>query len=101
MRPTRIRRACRRAAATTRKCTTHAAAWCTRRHSFGSRPQRSAMAELKLRRATTADARWLDLWDTDPEVIACSTDDPDATVAFGDTEWTQELAAQDEYSQYF
>ena len=59
------------------------------------------MAELTLRRATTADARWLDLWDTDADVIACSTDDPDATVAFGDTDWAKELAAQDEYSQYF
>ena len=59
------------------------------------------MAELTLRRATTADARWLDLWDTDSDVIACSTDDPNATVAFENTEWAEELAAQDEHSYYF
>jgi aminoglycoside 6'-N-acetyltransferase len=59
------------------------------------------MAELTLRRATTADARWLDLWDTDLDVIACSTDDPSATVAFASTEWAEELAAQDEHSYYF
>jgi len=59
------------------------------------------MAELTLRRATTADARWLDLWDTDSDVIACSTDDPNATVAFENTEWAEELAAQDEHSCYF
>jgi aminoglycoside 6'-N-acetyltransferase len=56
--------------------------------------------EVTLRRATTADAAWLDRWDTDPDVIACSTDDPQATVAFENTDWSQELAAQDEYSQW-
>ena len=59
------------------------------------------MARVTLRRATTADARWLDLWDQDADVISCSTDDPDATVAFAETEWAEELAAQDEHSQYF
>jgi aminoglycoside 6'-N-acetyltransferase len=59
------------------------------------------MSRVTLRRATTEDARWLDLWDTDADVIACSSDDPDATIAFEDTEWAEELAAQDEYSQWF
>jgi aminoglycoside 6'-N-acetyltransferase len=59
------------------------------------------MARVTLRRATTEDARWLDVWDTDADVIACSTDDPNATVAFANTEWAEELAAQDEHSQYF
>jgi aminoglycoside 6'-N-acetyltransferase len=59
------------------------------------------MARVTLRRATAEDVVWLDLWDTDAAVIACSTDDPDATVAFEDTDWAEELAAQDEYSQYF
>lgn len=59
------------------------------------------MPKLTLRPATPDDARWLDLWDTDADVIACSTDDPDATVAFEDTDWAEELAAQDEHSQYF
>ena len=58
------------------------------------------MARVTLRRATQADAAWLDRWDTDADVIACSTDDPDATVAFADTEWADELGAQDEYSQW-
>jgi len=58
------------------------------------------MARVTLRRATPEDARWLDLWDKDADVIACSTDDPHATVAFEDTDWHEELAAQDEYSQW-
>ena len=59
------------------------------------------MARVTLRRATQEDAAWLDRWDTDADVIACSSDDPDATIAFQDTEWAEELAAQDEHSQYF
>ena len=59
------------------------------------------MARVTLRRATQEDAVWLDRWDTDADVIACSSDDPDATIAFQDTEWAEELAAQDEYSQWF
>ena len=34
-------------------------------------------------------------------MIACSTDDPNAKVAFDGVEWREELAAQDEFSQYF
>jgi len=59
------------------------------------------MARVTLRRATPNDAVWLDLWDTDADVIACSTDDPNATVAFNDVDWTEELAAQDAFSQYY
>jgi len=59
------------------------------------------MARVTLRRATAADAVWLDLWDRDADVITCSTDDPNASVAFEDTEWAEELAAQDEHSYYF
>ena len=59
------------------------------------------MARVTLRRATLDDVVWLERWDDDPDVIACSTDDPDATVAFAGTDWAQELAAQDEHSQYF
>ena len=33
-----------------------------------------------MRRATAEDAAWLDRWDLDADVIACSTDDPDAAV---------------------
>jgi aminoglycoside 6'-N-acetyltransferase len=56
---------------------------------------------VTLRRATVEDAAWLDAWALDPDVIACSTDDPEATVAFEDADWAEELAAQDEYSQWF
>lgn len=59
------------------------------------------MPDVALRRATHADVAWLELWDTDPDVIACSTDDPDATVAFGGIEWADELAAQNEHSEYW
>lgn len=59
------------------------------------------MTRVTLRRATPKDVVWLDLWDNDPGVIACSTDDPAATIAFEDTDWAVELAAQDEFSQYF
>lgn len=59
------------------------------------------MARVTLRRAGREDAAWLDLWDTDADVIACSSDDPDATVAFANTEWAEELASQDELSYYF
>jgi aminoglycoside 6'-N-acetyltransferase len=58
------------------------------------------MARVTLRRAKTADAHWLDLWDRDADVVACSTDDPNAKIAFDDVEWREELAQQDEYSQY-
>lgn len=61
----------------------------------------SAVPEVTLRRATFDDIPWLELWDKDEDVIACSTDNPDATVAFGGIEWHDELAAQDEYTQYF
>jgi aminoglycoside 6'-N-acetyltransferase len=59
------------------------------------------MARVTLRRATVDDAVWLDLWDHDPDVIACSTDDPAATVAFANTDWAEELGAQDQHSRYF
>ena len=59
------------------------------------------MAKVTLRRATPEDAAWLALWDTDPDGRAGSSDDPNATIAFADTEWAEELASQDEHSYYF
>lgn len=55
---------------------------------------------LRLRPATPADAELLAAWDREPHVIACSTDDPEATVAFGGIEWRAELAEQSEISFY-
>lgn len=52
--------------------------------------------ELRLRDATTADIPLLELWDTRPHVIACSTDDPDATTAFDGIDWAEEIAMADE-----
>lgn len=34
----------------------------------------------------------LSAWDREPHVIACSSDDPEAEVAFGGMEWAEEIA---------
>lgn len=60
----------------------------------------STTAAVRLRPATQDDAPLLALWDREPHVIACSSDDPDAEVAFGGIEWREELAAQDETGFY-
>lgn len=52
--------------------------------------------ELRLRDAVPADIPLLDLWDTRPHVIACSTDDPDATTAFDGIDWAEEIAMADD-----
>lgn len=39
-------------------------------------------------------------WDREPHVIACSTDDPEADVAFGGIQWREELADQSDVSFY-
>src|SRR5262245_15260714 len=46
MRPTKTRRACRRAAATTRRCTTRAGAWCTRRRCSASESRLGVEQEI-------------------------------------------------------
>jgi aminoglycoside 6'-N-acetyltransferase len=61
----------------------------------------SSLPTVTLRPAALADVAWLDLWNTDTDVIACSTDDPDATTAFDDTDWPAELALQSAVYQYF
>ncbi|RZJ16729.1 MAG: N-acetyltransferase [Brevundimonas sp.] len=55
---------------------------------------------LTLRPATAADADILARWDREPHVIACSTDDPQAEIAFGGVPWAAELAAQSPVSFY-
>lgn len=47
---------------------------------------------VTLRPATVADAPLLAEWDRQPHVIACSSDDPDAEVAFDGTDWADELS---------
>ena len=49
-------------------------------------------SQVTLRPATVADAPLLASWDREPHVIACSSDDPDAEVAFGGIEWAEEIA---------
>jgi aminoglycoside 6'-N-acetyltransferase len=58
------------------------------------------MAGVILRRATSADVRWLDVWDDDPAVVACSTDDPQATAAFAGVSWADEVASQSDVYRY-
>lgn len=60
----------------------------------------SAPSAVRLRPATVEDAELLAGWDREPHVIACSTDDPDADIAFGGIEWREELAEQSEVGFY-
>src|SRR5688500_14368600 len=62
---------------------------------------REHVAVLTLRPATPADVGWFERWAADPGVIEATSDDPGATGAFGDTDWADEVAAEDQYSQYF
>ena len=48
---------------------------------------------IVLRHAVASDAAHLALWDTDPGVIACASDNEDAQFAFG-ADWAEELAMQ-------
>ena len=54
-----------------------------------------------LRPATTADVPHFDRWDHQPHVIAATSDDPDADVAFEDAEWAEEIASEDPASEFF
>lgn len=58
-------------------------------------------SDVLLRPATPSDAGLLEGWDRQPHVISATTDDPAAEKAFEDVYWPDELAAQDEHSQYF
>ncbi len=51
-----------------------------------------------LRRAAVDDAAVLDRWDRDPDVIAATTDDPDADVAFDEPDWVAEIEAASDVS---
>ena len=48
--------------------------------------------DVRLRPATPEDTPLLAAWDREPHVIACSSDDPDAEVAFDGIDWSDELA---------
>lgn len=56
---------------------------------------------ITLRHATLDDIPTLVRWDYDPDVIACTTDDPDAENAFEGIVWAEEIEACSEVSQYW
>lgn len=60
-----------------------------------------AADHLTLRPATPDDAGLLAAWDEEPHVIACVTDDPEASTAFADADWPAELASQSDVFRYF
>lgn len=55
---------------------------------------------VQLRPATPADVPHLERWDREPHVIAATSDDPDADVAFADAEWLDEVSQDDPASAY-
>lgn len=54
-------------------------------------PEQLRTPPVTLRAATAADAALLAAWDREPHVIACSSDNPMAEVAFEGNDWTDEL----------
>lgn len=67
---------------------------------YAPAPETTTAPRVRLRPATLADADLLAGWDREPHVIACSTDDPDADIAFGGIDWPEELADQSDISFY-
>jgi aminoglycoside 6'-N-acetyltransferase len=59
------------------------------------------MARVSLRHATLADIPTLTRWDREPHVISATTDDPDATDAFEDIVWEDEIRASSDVSRYW
>ncbi len=53
--------------------------------------RKSPAFDVRLRPATVDDAGMLSLWDREPHVIACASDDPHAEVAFDAMDWPEEL----------
>lgn len=56
---------------------------------------------ITLRHATLDDVPTLARWDHDPDVIACTTDDPDAETAFEGIVWADEIAESSDVSRYW
>lgn len=61
----------------------------------------SGDATLTIRVATQADVPVLERWDADPDVIACTTDDPDALQAFPGAVWRDEIASNSDLTCYY
>jgi len=60
----------------------------------------TANAGIRLRPATIDDIPQLSVWDTDPDVIAATTDEDDAELAFDGMDWDAEIRAQSNVFQY-
>ncbi len=58
------------------------------------------MNSIRLRRATCDDVPFLELWDTDPDVVAATTDDREIDRAFGGLDWRDELCHDSEVSYH-
>jgi len=58
-------------------------------------------AELVIRIATSDDVPVLERWDVDPDVIACTSDDPNAAQAFAGAIWPDEIAGNSDVSCYY
>lgn len=58
-------------------------------------------AEMTIRVATRDDVPTLARWDADPDVIACTTDDPDALQAFPGAVWEEEIAGNSDLTCYY
>ncbi|MEO0606894.1 MAG: GNAT family N-acetyltransferase [Pseudomonadota bacterium] len=56
---------------------------------------------LVLRPARLADVPHLERWDQEPHVIAATSDDPDADIAFDGAEWRAEIVSDDPASAIF
>lgn len=69
--------------------------------AWGPLVVRSGDATLVVRQATQDDVPMLAQWDHDPEVIACTTDDPEAEQAFGGAVWVDEIAGNSDVTCYY
>lgn len=58
-------------------------------------------AELVIRIATAADIPALERWDVDPDVIASTSDDPNAEQAFDGAVWPDEIAGNGDATCYY
>lgn len=56
---------------------------------------------ITLRHAMLADVPTLERWDLEPHVISATTDDPDATEAYDDLDWAEEIANASDLSRYW
>ena len=71
-----------------------------RRHERGRFVSPDLRSQVRLRPAATPDVELFERWDRDPDVIAATSDDPNADKAFADAYWQQELSTQSPLSFY-